>query len=47
MSAPGITPVLRVDSLGGFCNGMFGCSSVTTYVENVAGVGAGLGGGEE
>ncbi|MFH2107841.1 MAG: NCS2 family permease [Chrysiogenia bacterium] len=33
--------VLFVDSLGAVCGGLFGCSSVTTYVESAAGVSEG------
>jgi len=33
--------VLFVDSLGAICGGLFGCSSVTTYVESAAGVSEG------
>ncbi|MDD8012020.1 MAG: NCS2 family permease, partial [Acidobacteriota bacterium] len=38
---PRLKNVLLVDSLGALCGGLFGCSSVTTYVESAAGVGAG------
>jgi AGZA family xanthine/uracil permease-like MFS transporter len=38
---PRLKNVLLVDSLGALCGGMFGCSSVTTYVESAAGVGDG------
>jgi AGZA family xanthine/uracil permease-like MFS transporter len=33
--------VLLIDSLAAVCGGLFGCSSVTTYVESAAGVGEG------
>ncbi len=38
---PRLRNVLLVDSLAAVCGGLFGCSSVTTYVESAAGVGAG------
>ncbi len=38
---PRLKRVLLVDSLGALCGGLFGCSSVTTYVESAAGVGEG------
>ncbi len=38
---PRLKNVLFVDSLGALCGGLFGCSSVTTYVESAAGVGEG------
>jgi AGZA family xanthine/uracil permease-like MFS transporter len=38
---PRIKNVLLVDSLAAICGGLFGCSSVTTYVESAAGVGEG------
>jgi AGZA family xanthine/uracil permease-like MFS transporter len=38
---PRLKNVLLVDSLGALCGGLFGCSSVTTYVESAAGVGEG------
>ncbi len=38
---PRLRGVLLVDSLGALCGGLFGCSSVTTYVESAAGVGEG------
>jgi AGZA family xanthine/uracil permease-like MFS transporter len=38
---PRIKSVLLVDSLAAICGGLFGCSSVTTYVESAAGVGEG------
>ncbi len=38
---PRLKGVLLVDSLGALCGGLFGCSSVTTYVESAAGVGEG------
>ena len=38
---PGLNRVLLVDSLAAVTGGLFGCSSVTTYVESAAGVGAG------
>jgi AGZA family xanthine/uracil permease-like MFS transporter len=38
---PRLKNVLFVDSLGAVCGGLFGCSSVTTYVESAAGVGEG------
>ncbi len=38
---PRLKHVLLVDSLGALCGGLFGCSSVTTYVESAAGVGEG------
>ena len=37
---PRLRNVLLVDSLAAVCGGLFGCSSVTTYVESAAGVGA-------
>ena len=38
---PRLKSVLLVDSLGAVCGGLFGCSSVTSYVESAAGVGEG------
>ena len=38
---PRLKNILLVDSLAALCGGLFGCSSVTTYVESAAGVGAG------
>lgn len=38
---PRLKNILLVDSLGAVCGGLFGCSSVTTYVESAAGVGEG------
>jgi len=38
---PRLRNVLLVDSLGAVCGGLFGCSSVTSYVESAAGVGEG------
>ncbi|TFG80227.1 MAG: NCS2 family permease [Chrysiogenales bacterium] len=38
---PRLKNVLFVDSLGALCGGLFGCSSVTTYVESAAGVSEG------
>jgi AGZA family xanthine/uracil permease-like MFS transporter len=38
---PRLKNVLLVDSLAAVCGGLFGCSSVTTYVESAAGVGEG------
>ena len=38
---PRLKNVLLVDSLAALCGGLFGCSSVTTYVESAAGVGEG------
>lgn len=38
---PRLKNVLFVDSLAAVCGGLFGCSSVTTYVESAAGVGEG------
>jgi AGZA family xanthine/uracil permease-like MFS transporter len=38
---PRLKNVLLVDSLGAVCGGLFGCSSVTSYVESAAGVGEG------
>jgi AGZA family xanthine/uracil permease-like MFS transporter len=38
---PRLKNILIVDSLGAVCGGIFGCSSVTTYVESAAGVGEG------
>ncbi len=38
---PGLNRVLLVDSLAAVTGGLFGCSSVTTYVESAAGVGEG------
>lgn len=38
---PRLKAVLLVDSLAAVCGGLFGCSSVTTYVESAAGVGEG------
>ena len=38
---PRLKNVLFVDSLAALCGGLFGCSSITTYVESAAGVGAG------
>lgn len=38
---PRLKNVLFVDSLAALCGGLFGCSSVTTYVESAAGVGEG------
>lgn len=38
---PRLRNVLLVDSLAAVCGGLFGCSSVTTYVESAAGVGEG------
>ncbi len=38
---PRLKRILLVDSLGALCGGLFGCSSVTTYVESAAGVGEG------
>ena len=38
---PRLKSVLLVDSLAALCGGLFGCSSVTTYVESAAGVGEG------
>ncbi|MBN2346294.1 MAG: NCS2 family permease [Candidatus Aminicenantes bacterium] len=38
---PRLRHVLLVDSLGALGGGLFGCSSVTTYVESAAGVGEG------
>lgn len=38
---PRLKRVLLVDSLGAVCGGLFGCSSVTCYVESAAGVGEG------
>jgi len=38
---PRLKNVLFVDSLGAVSGGLFGCSSVTTYVESAAGVGEG------
>ena len=38
---PRLKNILIVDSLAALCGGLFGCSSVTTYVESAAGVGEG------
>jgi AGZA family xanthine/uracil permease-like MFS transporter len=38
---PRLKNILIVDSLGAVSGGIFGCSSVTTYVESAAGVGEG------
>jgi AGZA family xanthine/uracil permease-like MFS transporter len=38
---PRLKNILLVDSLGALSGGLFGCSSVTTYVESAAGVGEG------
>ncbi len=38
---PRLKNILLVDSLAALCGGLFGCSSVTTYVESSAGVGEG------
>jgi AGZA family xanthine/uracil permease-like MFS transporter len=38
---PRLKNILLVDSLAALCGGLFGCSSVTTYVESAAGVGEG------
>lgn len=38
---PRLKSILLVDSLGAVCGGLFGCSSITSYVESAAGVGAG------
>jgi AGZA family xanthine/uracil permease-like MFS transporter len=38
---PRLKSLLLVDSLAALGGGLFGCSSVTTYVESAAGVGAG------
>lgn len=38
---PRLKNVLLVDSLGAVTGGLFGCSSITTYVESAAGVGEG------
>jgi AGZA family xanthine/uracil permease-like MFS transporter len=38
---PRLKNILLVDSLGAVCGGLFGCSSVTTYVESAAGVAEG------
>ncbi len=38
---PRLKNVLFIDSLAALCGGLFGCSSVTTYVESAAGVGEG------
>ena len=38
---PRLKNILLVDSLAAVCGGLFGCSSVTTYVESAAGVGEG------
>ena len=38
---PRLKNVLLIDSLGALCGGLFGCSSVTTYVESAAGVSEG------
>ena len=38
---PRLKNILLVDSLAALCGGLFGCSSVTTYVESAAGVGQG------
>jgi AGZA family xanthine/uracil permease-like MFS transporter len=38
---PRLKNILLVDSLAALGGGLFGCSSVTTYVESAAGVGAG------
>jgi adenine/guanine/hypoxanthine permease len=38
---PRLKNILIADSLGAVCGGLFGCSSVTTYVESAAGVGEG------
>jgi AGZA family xanthine/uracil permease-like MFS transporter len=38
---PRLKSVLLIDSLAALCGGLFGCSSVTTYVESAAGVGEG------
>lgn len=38
---PRLKRILLVDSLSAVCGGLFGCSSITTYVESAAGVGAG------
>jgi AGZA family xanthine/uracil permease-like MFS transporter len=38
---PRLKSVLLIDSLAAICGGLFGCSSVTTYVESAAGVGEG------
>lgn len=38
---PGLNRVLLVDSLAAMIGGLFGCSSVTTYVESASGVGEG------
>jgi AGZA family xanthine/uracil permease-like MFS transporter len=38
---PRLKNVLFIDSLGALCGGLFGCSSVTTYVESAAGVSEG------
>ncbi len=40
-SVPGIRRILMVDSLGAVLGGVFGCSSITTYVESAAGVAQG------
>lgn len=37
-SVPGIKRILLVDSFGATLGGVFGCSSITTYVESAAGV---------
>jgi AGZA family xanthine/uracil permease-like MFS transporter len=38
---PRLKNILFIDSLGAVSGGLFGCSSVTTYVESAAGVGEG------
>lgn len=38
---PRLKSILLVDSLGAVCGGLFGCSSITSYVESAAGVGEG------
>jgi AGZA family xanthine/uracil permease-like MFS transporter len=38
---PRLKNILLVDSLAAVCGGLFGCSSVTTYVESAAGVAEG------
>lgn len=38
---PGLNRILFVDSLAAMIGGLFGCSSVTTYVESASGVGEG------
>ncbi len=38
---PRLRNVLLIDSLAAICGGLFGCSSITTYIESASGVGEG------